>query len=172
MNKVSKLGQVANFIFYLTLQVAMARFIVLSQAGCFVYVGFLLLLPRGQQSLTTLLFTSFVVGLLVDMLYNSPGLHAFASVLMVYNKSFLLNLILPTSGYKAATRLTLLQLGWKQYTLLALPLIVIHHAALFFLDSGTSLLFFVTIRKLLSSALLTYFAVLVTQILTLLLSKR
>ena len=173
MNKVSKLGQVANLVCYLTLQVAVARFIVLSQTGfCFVYVCFLLLLPRGQQNLTVFLFLSFVVGLFIDMIYNSLGLHAFASVLMVYSRSLFLKLILPPSGYKAAIRPTLARLGWRQFTFFALPLIIIHHAALFFLEAGSSLLLLVATRKLLFSALLTYVAVLITQLPTLLFSKR
>jgi len=44
MNKVSKLAQLANFVLYLTLQVAVARFIMLFHTTCFVYVAFLLLL--------------------------------------------------------------------------------------------------------------------------------
>ena len=173
MNKVSKLAQVANFVFYLTLQVAVARCIVLFHtASCFVYVAFLLLLPRRQESLTTLLFLSFAVGLLIDMFYNSMGIHALASVLMVYSRARWLKLMLPTSGYEAATQPTLDHLGWKRFSLFALPLIGMHHAALFLLEAGNSLLFWVAMHKLLLSALLTYFAVLITQLPTLLLSKR
>ena len=173
MNKVSKLGQVANFVLYTTLQVAVARFIVLFHtAFCFVYVAFLLLLPRRQEGLPSLLLVSFAVGLLVDMFYNSMGIHAFASVLMVYSKSLLLQLMLPTSGYKAAIRPTLGNLGWKRFSLFALPLIGMHHAALFLLDAGNTMLFFVAMRKVVSSTLLTYVAVLITQIDTVLVSKR
>lgn len=172
MNKVNKLGQVANFVFYLTLQVAVARFLVLGHTGfCFVYVGFLLLLPRAQHGLTTLLFIGFITGLLVDMIYQSVGLHAFASVLMVYLRASWLNLILPTSGYKAAMRPTPAQLGWKRFSFFAFSLIVIHHASLFFLDAGSFSLFFVAMQKLFLSALLTCLAVLVTQVPTLLSSK-
>ena len=172
MNKVSKPGQVFNFVLYLTLQVAVARFIVLPHTACFVYVGFFLLLPRWQEGLTTLLLVSFAVGLLVDIFFNDMGTHAFASVLMVYSRSLLLKLMLPTSGYEAATQPTLDHLGCKRFSLFALPLIGLHHAALFFLDAGSSLYFFVTMRKLISSALLTYIAFLITQIPTCLLSRR
>lgn len=173
MNKVSKLGQVANFVLYITLQVAVARFIVLFHtAFCFVYVAFLLLLPRRQEGLTSLLLISFALGLLVDMFYNSMGTHAFASVLMVYSRSLLLQLMLPTSGYEAATQPTLGNLGWKRFSLFTLPLIGMHHAALLLLDAGNTMLFFVAMRKVVLSTLLTYVAVLITQIATVLVSKR
>jgi hypothetical protein len=52
MNKTSKLGQLTNFVFYTTLQLAFARFIVFFHtAFCFVYVTFLLLLPRREGGL-------------------------------------------------------------------------------------------------------------------------
>ena len=172
MNKVSKLAQLANFVLYLTLQVAVAQFIMLFHTTCFVYVAFLLLLPRRREGLTTLLFISFAVGLLIDMVYNSMGIHAFASVLMVYSRSLLLKLMLSTSGYEAGIQPTLDNLGWKRFSLFSLSLIGVHHAALFLLDAGNSLLFFVAMRKLLSSSLLTYVSVLITQIPSLLLSKR
>ena len=173
MNKVSKPGQVASFVFYLTLQVAVARFLVLWHTGCcFVYVGFLLLLPRGQEGLTILLFIGFITGLFVDMIYHSMGLHTFAAVLMVYLRPSLLNLILPANGYKAAIRPTLTQLGWKRFSFFTFSLIMIHHTCLFFLDAGSFSLFFVVIPKLFLSALLTYMAVLIIQVPTLLLSKR
>lgn len=173
MNKVSKLGQTANLILYLTLQFAVARFIVLFHTGsCFVYVAFLLLLPQRQEALPLLLLLSFVIGLFVDMFYNSLGLHASAAVLMVYTRSFLLKRTFSVSGYEVASRPTLAQLGWRQFSLLTIPLIMIHHAALFLPDVGSTTLFLVVIRKLFFSTLLTYVAVLITQVPTLLFSKR
>lgn len=173
MNKIGKLGQVANFVLYITLQVAVARFIVLFHtAFCFIYVAFLLLLPRRQEGLASLLLTSFAAGLLVDMFYNSMGTHAFASVLMVYSRALLLKLMLPTNGYEAATQPTLGNLGWKRFSLFALLLIGMHHTALFFLDAGNSMLFFMAARKMVLSTLLTYAAVLITQIATALVSKK
>lgn len=172
MNKDNKLGQVANFLLYLILQATVARFIAFSQAGCFVYVGFFLILPGRQKNLTTLLCISFIFGLLIDMIYHSIGLHAFASVLMVYSRSFLLNLFLPLNSQKASTQLTLAQLGGRQFTIFALPLILIHHAAWFFLDASDISLFFAIIRKLFVSVLLTYVAVVITQIITSLFNKQ
>jgi hypothetical protein len=173
MSKVSKLGQLANFVLYITLQLAVARFIVLFHtAFCFTYVAFLLLLPRRQEGLPLLLCISFAVGLLVDMFYNSMGTHAFASVLIVYSRALLLKLMLPAGSYEAATQPTLRNLGWKRFSIFSSILIGIHHTALFFLDAGNIMLFFVVMRKVILSTLLTYAAVLVTQSMVLLVSKR
>ena len=116
-----------------------------------------------------LLLISFVIGLFVDTFYNSMGTHAFASVLMVYSRGLLLRFILPASTHDTAV---LSSLGWKRYALFALILISIHHTALFFLDAGSITPFFVIMRKVLYSTLLTYTVVLTTQSITLLSKKR
>ncbi|HAN49721.1 MAG TPA: Rod shape-determining protein MreD [Amoebophilaceae bacterium] len=173
MSKVSKLGQLANFLLYITLQLAVSQFIVLCHtASCFIYVAFLLLLPRRQEGMPLLLLISFAVGLFVDIFYGSAGTHAFSSVLVVYSRDFLLKLMLPASGYEAAAQPTLSNLGWKRFSLFSLILIGIHHTALFFLDAGTTMLFFVIIRKVVFSTLLTYTTVLLTQSIILLIRKR
>ena len=173
MSKVSKLGQLANFVFYITLQLAVAQFIVLDHTAlCFVYVAFLLLLPRRQAGLPLLLLISFAVGLFVDMFYTSMGVHAFASVLLVYSRALLLQLMLPATGYEVATQPTISNLGWKRFSLFSLILIGIHHTALFFLEAGNPMLFFVVMRKVVFSTLLTYAAVFFTQSMMLLVSRR
>jgi hypothetical protein len=173
MSKASKLGQLTNFAFYITLQLAVAQFIVLFHtAFCFVYVAFLLLLPRRENGLSLLLLVSFLVGLLVDIFYNSAGVHALASVLMVYSRALLLKLMLPASGYEANTQPTLSNLGWKRFSIFALILIGIHHTALFLSDAGSTMLFFVAMRKAAFSTLLTYAIVSITQSVALLVSRR
>jgi hypothetical protein len=173
MSKVSKLGQLANFVLYITLQLVVARFIVLFHtAFCFTYVAFLLLLPRRQEGFPLLLLISFAVGLLVDMFYNSMGTHAFASVLMVYSRMFLLKLMLPAGSYEVATQPTLSNLGWKRFSISSLILIGIHHTALFCLDAGNIMLFFLVMRKTVFSTLLTYVSVFFTQSIVLLIRKR
>jgi hypothetical protein len=173
MSKGSNLGQLANFVLYITLQLAVARFMVFYHTAlCFIYVTFLLLLPRRQEGLPLLLFISFAVGLLVDMFYHSVGIHAFASVLMVYSRAFLLKRMLPVSGYEAAAQPTLRNLGWRRFSIFALILIFIHHTALFCLDAGTTVLFFVVIRKVVFSTLLTYATVLFTQSIMLVVRKK
>ena len=173
MSKVSKLGQLVNLVFYIALQLGVAQFIVLGDTAlCFVYVTCLLLLPRKQTGIPLLLLISFAVGLLMDMFYQSRGAHAFSSVLMVYGRTFVLQLMLPANSYKKAMRPTIGNLGWKHFSIFALPLISMHHTVLFFLETGHPMLYWVTIRKVLSSTILTYAAVVCTQIVGLLAGRR
>jgi hypothetical protein len=174
MNKTSNLDQWTNFAFYATLQLMVAQFIIFFHtAFCFVYVAFFLLLPRRGGVLPLHLLVSFAVGILVDMFYNSPGIHALASVLMVYSRALLLQLMLPASGYEATTQPTLSRLGWRRFSIFSLVLIGIHHTALFLSDAGgTVILFFLAMRKAVFSTLLTYAVIMVIQGVTLLVSKK
>ncbi|MHA7877683.1 MAG: hypothetical protein ACX93T_02020 [Bacteroidota bacterium] len=164
INNVNKLRQLVNFVCYLTLQLFVAQYIVVdSTATCFVYVTFLLLLPRQPASLSLMLLIGFLVGLFVDLFYSSMGAHAFASVLMIYSRAILLLRFLPASSYEVALRPTLGNLGWRRFSIFSLILISIHHVALFFLTFGSPILFFAIMRKAALSTLLTYVAVLSTQ---------
>lgn len=173
MNRVSNLEQFTNFVVYIILQLTIARYIILEKtAFCFIYVAFILLLPRRQADLPVFLCVSFAVGLLIDLFYNSLGVHAFASVLLLYSRALLLDRMLPASDYEAVSQPTLRNMGWRRFSLFALLLIGIHHTALFVLDAGTTVLFTVCMRKIGFSTLLTYAAVLLTQGLMLVIKKR
>ena len=173
MNRVSKLEQLTNFVVYITLQLTLARYIILGKtAFCFIYVAFILLLPRRQANLPVLLCVGFAVGLLIDLFYNSLGVHAFASILLLYSRALLLDRILPISDYEVVSQPTLRSMGWRRFALFTLLLIGIHHTAVFVLDADTTVLFTVCIRKIGFSTLLTYAAVLFTQGLILVIKKR
>jgi len=164
MSKVSKLGQLADFVLYVTLQLCVARLMFFDRPIlCFVYVAFLLSLPSQQAGLPLILLVSFSVGLLIDLFYNSMGVHAFASVLMAYSRAILLQFMLPTSSHELATRPTPITLGWKLFSLFSLILISIHHITLFFLEAGSFMPLFVIMRKATLSALLTFAFVFTTQ---------
>ena len=112
------------------------------------------------------------MGLIIDIFYDSLGIHAFAAVLLVYSRAFLLRLIVPSNGYKADIQPTLGNLGFKSFSILSLILIAIHHAAVFFLDAWDSTLFFTTLPKVALSVLLTYLAVCIIQAVFMLVGRR
>lgn len=173
MNNVSQLGQFTNFVLYSVLQLVVSQFIITSGTYCcFIYVAFFLLFPRRQAGLTVLLVISFVVGCFVDMFYHSMGVHAFSSVFMVASRVVLLRLMLPVSDYDAVPQPTLRNLGWKRFSLFALVLIGIHHTVFFFLEACSTVLFFVIMRKVIFSTLLTFSVFLLTQGMKLVVRKK
>ena len=86
------------FLLYLLLQILILRNIVLfDYAFCFVYIGAILLLP-AEVNRTLLLIMGFLTGLLVDVFYNTLGMHAAATLLIAYLRPFWIQLQLETKG--------------------------------------------------------------------------
>lgn len=61
-----------------------------------------------------MLLLSFLIGIVVDGFYNSPGVHASAAVLIGYLRSFILNLLEPYEGYNIddSPNLATMGIGW------------------------------------------------------------
>lgn len=101
----------------------------------FLYLYFILKMPVGS-SRTNVVFFSFLIGLTIDVFSNTPGMHAFACTLAGFIRHSLIQLLMgkdlpeginpsyKTFGYG----------GFFRYTLL---FVVIHHVALFLIESLT-----------------------------------
>ena len=129
--------------------------VLFDKAFCFVYIGFLLLLPFEAGSIF-LLFMGFLMGLFIDIFYDSLGIHMAASVLVMYIRPFWINLITPRGGYEVGMEPSLKLMKFEWFATYALPLIFIHHFALFYLEAGLFSMFFFTFVKVITSVLFTF----------------
>ncbi len=144
------------FLVYLLLQVFLFDNMVLfGTAFCFIYIGFILLLPL-QTSPIVLILTAFGSGLVVDLFYNIPGVNAAASVLIAFIRPFWLSMITPRGGYEDVDVPSLKIFGFSWFLTYALPLIFIHHLALFIIEAGELLNFWFVIKKSIFSSLYTF----------------
>ena len=127
---------IVHFIAYIILQVMIFKsFTLFGAASCFIYVGFILLYPFDISRIQLMLL-SFLMGLIVDIFYDTLGLHAFVSVLLAYLKPAYLKLITPTGGYENVVRPKLKNFGFSWFILYAYPLIILHHLTLYFTEAG------------------------------------
>ena len=101
----------------------------------FLYLYFILKLPVGISSIYTVFF-SFLMGLIIDTFSNTPGMHAAACTFVGFIRLWLIQLFmgkeLPEDmipSYK-----TFGYVGFLRY---ALIFVVIHHIALFAVESLT-----------------------------------
>lgn len=99
---VLKLG--IRFVILLLIQVLILKGVrldvgILSNAMIFIYPLFIILLPINTPRVVILIL-AFILGLSVDVFYDSLGIHAAASVFLAFNRMFVLKLIEPTQGYK------------------------------------------------------------------------
>ncbi len=75
-----------------------------------VFPLFILLLPLRTPK-TLVIFLAFVIGLSVDFLYDTLGVHASAAVFTGFIRSFLLKIFEPRGGYNMAHSPTIARMG-------------------------------------------------------------
>ena len=75
-----------------------------------VYPLFIILLPiKAPRPLV--IFLGFLIGILVDLFYDSPGIHASAGVFTAYARGLILDLLEPYEGYNTDDSPTIVTMG-------------------------------------------------------------
>ena len=157
--------QAARFALFVLAQVLLVRRLDLFDTGfCFVYVGFLLFLPILLDRPWVLLL-GFALGFAVDLFYNTGGLHAAACVLAAFVRGAQLRVIRPRDGYDTLDTVSGHRMGWAWWALATVPLVLVHHLALFWIEDGHALPGGFTLLKVLASATFTSVTLLITQLL-------
>jgi hypothetical protein len=162
MNRNAAL-QVIFFFLYLLAQVLLCKRLVLFNTSfCFIYVAFILLLPNETNNLL-LMVIAFFLGFLVDIFYDSLGLHSFSLVMVAYLRNYWLAAITPQGGYDANVSPGLAMNGLQWFLVYTLPLVFVHHSVLFFVEAGGFGLFWFTMLKIIGSLLFTTLVMLMLQ---------
>jgi rod shape-determining protein MreD len=127
----SFLKNILQFIFLVLVQVLIFNNIELGgYLNPYVYVLFILLLPFDTPR-WLLLIIGFMLGLSVDILSETMGMHTSATVLMAFLRPSVLSMFSPREGYEKGSlpRIHFYGIQWfVQYTLV---LVFAHHAMLF-----------------------------------------
>ena len=153
---------ISFFTYILAQALFLKNFILFDTAFCFVYIGFILMLPLEIGPLLLMLI-SFGTGFTVDLFYDSIGVNAAASVFIGFLRPYWLNIITPRGGYEEIVipNLKTIDFGW--FLTYSIPLIFLHHSVLFYLEAGGFSLFFFTLTKVFFSTILTFFILVLTQ---------
>ncbi|MFZ4670391.1 MAG: rod shape-determining protein MreD [Flavobacterium sp.] len=128
----SALGNVARFVLLLTAQVLIFnRIDLFGFINPFPYILFIILYPVNGNK-TGLIVASFFLGLLMDMFWNSGGVHAAACVVLAYYRPSIFKFSFGLSyEYQTVKLNDILTPERFSFILIA---VVIHHAILFFLE--------------------------------------
>lgn len=153
------------FLLFFVLQILILRNIALFDYGfCFLYIGGVLLLP-SDVSRILLLFLGFVSGFLVDVFYNTLGMHAAAMVLVAYARTFWIQLRLETKGTtNERFQFSIDELGLPLFLTYLVPLVFLHHAALFFIEMSSIGMLGHTLIRIVASTIFTTFLIVVIQL--------
>jgi hypothetical protein len=155
-----------SFFLYLLIQVMLLKNLVLfNTAFCFLYIAFILFLPT-ETNVVALMIIAFFTGFLVDVFYNSLGVHTSALVVMAYIRNYWLAAITPQGGYDANVAPTLEANGAQWFLVYTIPLISLHHAILFVVEAGGFHRFGYTSLKIVFSVLFTLIILVILQLLT------
>ena len=162
MNR-STIIQTLSFFLYLTVQILIFKNAVLFHtAFCFIYIAYLLLLPVETNPLT-LMFIGFAMGLVMDMFYDSLGLHALSSVLIMYLRNHWLMRLTPQGGYDTYAIPGIGMSGAQWFLVYITPLILVHQSVLFFTEVGGFQYVGYTLVKVLSSTVFTILVIFIVQ---------
>ena len=131
-------------------------------AFCMPYVLLIPLLPYNFNRVAALV-VGFLLGLFVDMFYDTPGIHAAACVLIAFIRPYWLDATLSGASSDANIKLGLKSLGLQWFLTFALPLTFLHHFTLFFIEAGGFGLFWLTTQKVLYSTLYSYICMMIFQ---------
>jgi rod shape-determining protein MreD len=100
----------------------------------FVYVIFIINLPvRLNEALILLL--AALMGLIVDIFYNTLGFHMSAAVLVAFIRKFTINLFAPREGYEPTASPIIPTIGFYKYIVYSGLLLLIYHFWFFLIES-------------------------------------
>lgn len=152
-----------TFFGYILLQVMLFnKMVLLGKGFAFVYVGFLLTF-QFELGIIAAMLIGFATGISVDVFSNTLGIHASASVLLMYLRPILFNLFTPHGGYPAGAKPTPSVMGFSWFATYSLILIFLHHSMLFIVEAGGFHLFFYTLQKIILSTFFTFSIVVIIQ---------
>lgn len=114
------------------------------------YPLFILLLPFNTPRLLVL-FLGFVLGLSVDWIYHTWGIHASALVFTAYIRDFVLRILTPREGYNIKNQPTKASLGDAWFLRYASFMLLFHLLFYFSVEAFTFVYFSTILLKLLFS---------------------
>jgi hypothetical protein len=130
----------------------------------FPYVLFILLLPFDMNKLLVLAL-SFLLGVTVDMFYDTAGMHAAACTLIGFARNYVLRFIAPREGYDPSQSPTVEHMGLTWFVTYVGILIFIHHLFFFYLEIFRFGEFFRTLLRVIVSTIGTFTFVYIIQFL-------
>jgi len=109
------------------------------------------------------LVLAFLLGVIVDVFSNTPGLHASATVFLAFIRPYILNRLEPNAGYGTQKMVGRKSMGWVWFMTYALLGVVAHHLFYFFVEVFTLQHFFQTITRIVASGLASLLVIFIHQ---------
>jgi hypothetical protein len=155
---------IAGFLYFLAQVLIRKNLVLFGVAFCFLYLMFIILLPMEVKTIPSLLI-AFVMGLGVDMFYDTMGVHASALLLVGFVRSRWLRMLVPSGAYDEDMQPTMVNMGLQWFLSYSLPLVLIHHVVFFYVESLGTGLFFGSLQKIITSTIFVTIMSIIVQLL-------
>ena len=138
----------------MALQVLFLRDIALANvAFCFIYVWVIVKAPM-RAATPLLLVVAFFAGWIIDVFYNTHGLHAFGTVMLALLRPTFFRILTPANGYDERSEISLAEMKWLWFFSYVGLMLITHHVILFLFEASDWALFGLSMLRALSSAIL------------------
>lgn len=148
-----------SFILLVVLQITIfLHTSIFSVAYCYIYVALIVFLPLSINR-SWLMTIAFLVGLIIDMFYNTLGINVFACVTLAFFRNKIFYLFLGSSDFDENSPISIANLGISIFIPYVTILLFIHHFQIFLLinlDNGN---YFYILYASVFSTLLTLFVI-------------
>jgi hypothetical protein len=111
----------------------------------------------------TILFISILLGIILDALSDTFGLHTSSLILVAYARAIVLKIIRPRDGYDKINKPNLHEMGKFWYAKYALIILLAHHLWFFSFELFRLNLIGIILIKTLLSSLFSFILILVVQ---------
>ena len=158
MKAVSIFKEIIWFVILVLLQVLLFnRIIVFGVAAPILYIYFLIKLPYGRNRFYVII-SAFLLGLVIDIFLNTPGMNAAATTIVATFRSILLNLFYPKNEYEDFV--PSIHGTTAAFIKFTVAMVLFHQVLLFFIETFTLFNFTETITRIGASSLLTIMLIL------------
>ena len=138
----------------ITIQVLFLRDIAIANvAFCFIYLWVIIKAPM-RTATPLLLVVAFFSGWIIDVFYNTHGLHAFGTVLVSLLRPTFFRILTPANGYDERSEISLAEMKWLWFFSYVGLMLITHHVILFLFEASDWALFGLSMLRALSSAIL------------------
>lgn len=162
MNRETVVNIIRFFALILVQGLILSNVVLLGgRAQVYLYVLFVIMLPlRMSPGLSMLL--AFLMGLGVDMFYDSPGLHASGALVAAFVRPYFIQMLTPRDDYEINDLPTISSMGLFWFVRLSLGVILIHGLWIFLLENFSVSGLGAVLVKAISTAFITLLVSVVT----------
>ena len=152
---------ITRFILFVAVQVFILKKLDITFVNPQLYIMFILMLPV-QLNPGWLLLSGFILGMTVDVFYNTQGLCAFAAVFLAYFRIFYLRTTLSKDQLDTIRQPDIASTDVQWFLIYATVCSFVHHFVLFFAEVFTFTEILQTLLRIVTSTVATVMLIMLT----------